>query len=121
MVGTHIVEQVLGINIVHVHIVEVVEHHIAPEDKLVEGIILLACQAGVALIEGEERVNGIDHDVACELSHEVADCHNLGHQEHPAAGVVELTLQERAAAMVRQHKAIVMNIAFILKILSYLP
>ena len=116
----HVGEYFLVIDKIHVHIVEVVKKHITPVDKLVERIVLVACQTCIAIVKDKQRVNHIDRHRSAQATHKFVNRHHLGHEIHTLSVKVEFALKELATAMVGKHKTVVMNIPFCMKILCYL-
>ena len=59
---SHVVEDLCRVDEVHVYIVEIVEHNVAPINKLVKLISAIAWKCSVALVQQEQSVDHIDVD-----------------------------------------------------------
>ena len=113
IVGTHLAvafevdKQFVGVDEIEVHVVEVAQYHLAPEEKTVK-VDAFAPDKAVTVIEHKQLLEPRGFDQRCEPGGEVADGGYLGHAERFSfRQELEIVAEECAASFVGKYEAII--------------
>ena len=105
----HVSEQVLRVHEELVHVAEVREDHLAPEDELVQGLGLRVYRP-VGFVQFQQQADAVGHLTALDLVEEIVDGQGLGRQHGPVRAalpqeVAEVLPEEHGRPPVRENEA----------------
>ena len=105
----HVGEQVLRVHEELVHVAEVREDHLAPEDELVQGLGLRVYRP-VGFVQFQQQADAVGHLTALDLVEEIVDGQGLGRQHGPVRAalpqeVAEVLPEEHGRPPVRENEA----------------
>ena len=105
----HVGEQVLRVHEELVHVAEVREDHLAPEDEFVQGLGL-RIHGLVGFVQRQQQADAVRHLAAMDLVEEIVDGQGLGRVHRPVRAalpqeVAEVLPEEHGRPPVREHEA----------------
>ena len=103
-------EHLIGIDKIHIDVVEIVQYRIAPIEEAFERHILSAFQRFVGIKQSKKQLDTVGFDEIGLLCNEVGNSHDTRHYHRPTSRQMQFVAQKRATPSVWQHEQCLMEV-----------